>query len=144
VIADLGVLEAAGSPLRSSAAFFRECSAEMGDAVLRVSVLPVAIVFRVSGLWQPLCDWLAAAGHQDFPQTFLRCPRPISFPRRRIRGGNGGMAERWWNADRGNRGHILHDRQLYDSFFIAASAYLIALLFIQLLALSSFLPNRPR
>src|SRR6266403_1799974 len=102
-------------------AFFRGCSAEMGDAKLRTEC--AAGCDRVSScraVASHFADW--ACGRRAsgiFRKPFYVALRPISFPRRRIRGGNwrhGGSGG--WNADRGNRGsHSAMDRQLYDSVF---------------------------
>jgi len=90
-------------------AFFRECSAEMGDAELRAEC--AAGCDRVSSfrLWPShFADW--ACGRRAsgiFRKPFYVAFRPISF--RAVasvvewrHGGSGG-----WNADRGIVGHIL-------------------------------------
>src|SRR6266403_1799971 len=103
-----------------------------------LSVLPVAIVFRVSGLWPAtLLIGLAAAGHQGFSANLFTLPSDL-FPSRAVASvvGIGGMA----GAVGGMLiaeivGHILQWTGSYMiPFFIAASAYLIALLFIHLLS----------
>src|SRR5260370_18927354 len=96
-----------------------------------VSVLPVAIVFRVSGLWPAtLLIGLAAAGHQGFSANLFTLPSDL-FPSRAVASvvGIGGMA----GAVGGLlipeiEGHILQwtCTEIITSF-IAASAYLVAI-----------------
>jgi len=106
--------------------------------ICALSVLPVAAVFRVSGLWPAtLLIGLAAAGHQGFSANLFTLPSDL-FPSRAVASvaGIGGMA----GAVGGMLiaqivGHILQWTGSYViPFFIAASAYLVALLLIQLLS----------
>jgi MFS transporter, ACS family, hexuronate transporter len=106
--------------------------------ICALSVLPVAFVFRVSGLWPAtLLIGLAAAGHQGFSANLFTLPSDL-FPSRAVASvvGIGGMA----GAVGGMLiaeivGHILQWTGSYViPFFIAASAYLVALLLIQLLS----------
>jgi ACS family hexuronate transporter-like MFS transporter len=101
-------------------------------------VVPVAIVFRLSGLWPAtLLIGLAAAGHQGFSANLYTLTSDL-FPTRAVASvtGIGGMA----GAIGGMLiaqivGHVLQWTGSYMiPFLIAASAYLIALLFIHLLS----------
>jgi ACS family hexuronate transporter-like MFS transporter len=103
-----------------------------------LSVLPIAVVYRLSGLWPAtLLIGLAAAGHQGFSANLYTLTSDL-FPSRAVASvvGIGGMA----GAIGGMLiaeivGHVLQWTGSYMvPFFIAASAYLIALLFIQLLS----------
>jgi MFS transporter, ACS family, hexuronate transporter len=106
--------------------------------VCALSVLPIAMVYRVSGLWPAtLLIGLAAAGHQGFSANLFTLASDL-FPSRAVASvvGIGGMA----GAIGGMLiaeivGHVLQWTGSYVvPFFMAASAYLIALLFIQLLS----------
>jgi ACS family hexuronate transporter-like MFS transporter len=101
-------------------------------------VLPMAAVYRLSGLWPAtLFIGLAAAGHQGFSANLFTLPSDL-FPSRGVASvvGIGGMA----GAVGGMLiaeivGHVLQWTGSYIvPFFMAASAYLLALLFIQLLS----------
>src|SRR3984957_5981419 len=101
-------------------------------------VLPIACVYRLSGLWPAtVLIGLAAAGHQGFSANLFTLSSDL-FPSRAVASvvGIGGMliAE--------IVGHVLQWTGSYRvPFFIAASAYLIALLFIHLLS-PKLLPAR--
>src|SRR5580658_2320615 len=101
-------------------------------------VLPIASVYRLSGLWPAtVLIGLAAAGHQGFSANLFTLSSDL-FPSRAVASvvGIGGMA----GAIGGMLiaeivGHVLQWTGSYMvPFFIAASAYLIALLFIHLLS----------
>jgi ACS family hexuronate transporter-like MFS transporter len=101
-------------------------------------VLPMAAVYRLSGLWPAtLLIGLAAAGHQGFSANLFTLPSDL-FPSPAVASvvGIGGMA----GAVGGMLiaeivGHVLQWTGSYIvPFFMAASAYLIALLFIELLS----------
>jgi MFS transporter, ACS family, hexuronate transporter len=105
----------------------------------------MASVFRVSGLWPAtLLIGLAAAGHQGFSANLFTLASDL-FPSRAVASivGIGGMA----GAVGGMLiaevvGHVLEWTGSYRiPFFIAASAYLIALALIQLLS-PKLLPAR--
>src|SRR5258708_39684323 len=93
----------------------------MGDAELRTEC--AAGCDRVSSfraVASHFADW--AGGRRAsgiFRKPFYVALRPISFPRRRIRGGNwrhGGGGG--WDADRGNRGsHSSMERPVFDFVF---------------------------
>ncbi|MGA7917850.1 MAG: hypothetical protein WCA00_21620, partial [Candidatus Acidiferrales bacterium] len=106
--------------------------------VCALCVVPIAIVYRISGLWPAtLVIGLAAAGHQGFSANLFTLASDL-FPSRAVASvvGIGGMA----GAIGGMLiaeivGHVLQWTGSYMvPFFIAASAYLIALLIIQLLS----------
>jgi ACS family hexuronate transporter-like MFS transporter len=106
--------------------------------VCALSVLPIAMVYRISGLWPAtLVIGLAAAGHQGFSANLFTLASDL-FPSRAVASvvGIGGMA----GAIGGMLiaeivGHVLQWTGSYVlPFFMAASAYLVALLFIQLLS----------
>jgi ACS family hexuronate transporter-like MFS transporter len=108
-------------------------------------VLPIACVYRLSGLWPAtVLIGLAAAGHQGFSANLFTLSSDL-FPSRAVASvvGIGGMA----GAIGGMLiaeivGHVLQWTGSYMvPFFIAASAYLIALLFIHLLS-PNLLPAR--
>jgi ACS family hexuronate transporter-like MFS transporter len=108
-------------------------------------VLPIACVYRLSGLWPAtVLIGLAAAGHQGFSANLFTLSSDL-FPSRAVASvvGIGGMA----GAIGGMLiaeivGHVLQWTGSYMvPFFIAASAYLIALLFIHLLS-PQLLPAR--
>jgi ACS family hexuronate transporter-like MFS transporter len=101
-------------------------------------VAPIACVYRLSGLWPAtVLIGLAAAGHQGFSANLFTLSSDL-FPSRAVASvvGIGGMA----GAIGGMLiaeivGHVLQWTGSYMvPFFIAASAYLIALLFIHLLS----------
>jgi MFS transporter, ACS family, hexuronate transporter len=101
-------------------------------------VLPIAAVYRVSGLWSAtLLIGLAAAGHQGFSANVFTLASDL-FPSRAVGSviGLGGMA----GAIGGMLiaqvvGHVLQWTGSYAiPFFIAASAYLVALLCVHLLS----------
>jgi ACS family hexuronate transporter-like MFS transporter len=101
-------------------------------------VLPIATVYRVSGLWPTtILIGLAAAGHQGFSANLFTLPSDL-FPSRAVASivGIGGMA----GAIGGMLiaeivGHVLQWTGSYMiPFFLAASAYLLALLFVEVLS----------
>jgi ACS family hexuronate transporter-like MFS transporter len=101
-------------------------------------VLPISIVYRISGLWSAsILIGLAAAGHQGFSANLYTLSSDL-FPSRAVASvvGIGGMA----GAIGGMLiaeivGHILQWTGSYMiPFFIASFAYLLALLFIHLLS----------
>ncbi len=101
-------------------------------------VLPIANVYRISGLWPAtLLIGLAAAGHQGFSANLFTLTSDL-FPSRAVASvvGIGGML----GAIGGMLiaeivGHVLQWTGSYMiPFFIAASAYLIALLLIHTLS----------
>jgi ACS family hexuronate transporter-like MFS transporter len=101
-------------------------------------VLPIAIVYRLTGLWSStLLIGLAAAGHQGFSANLFTLTSDL-FPSRAVASvvGIGGMA----GAIGGMLiaevvGHVLQWTNSYMiPFFIAASAYLVALLLIHTLS----------
>src|SRR5437879_7144637 len=101
-------------------------------------VLPIAVVYRLSGLWSTtLLIGLAAAGHQGFSANLFTLTSDL-FPSRLVGSvvGIAGMA----GAIGGMLiaeivGHVLQWTGSYMiPFFIAASAYLVALFLIQLLS----------
>ncbi len=103
-----------------------------------VCVVFIAVVYRLSGLWPAtLLIGLAAAGHQGFSANLFTLTSDL-FPSRAVGSvvGIGGMA----GAVGGMLiaqivGHVLQWTNSYMiPFFIAASAYLIALLIIHLLS----------
>lgn len=106
--------------------------------VCALSVVPIAIVYRISGLWPAtLVIGLAAAGHQGFSANMYTLASDL-FPSRAVASvvGIGGMA----GAVGGMLiaeivGHVLQWTGSYVvPFFIAASAYSLALMFIQILS----------
>ena len=106
--------------------------------VCAVSVVPVAIAFRISGLWPAtLLIGLAAAGHQGFSANLYTLTSDL-FPSRAVASvtGIGGMA----GAIGGMLiaeivGHVLQWTGSYMiPFLMAASAYLLALLLIHALS----------
>ena len=103
-----------------------------------VCVLPIAIVYRLAGLWPAtILIGLAAAGHQGFSANLFTLPSDL-FPARAVASiaGIGGMA----GAIGGMLiaeivGHVLQWTGSYMiPFFLAASAYSLALLCIQFLS----------
>jgi ACS family hexuronate transporter-like MFS transporter len=108
-------------------------------------VLPIASVYRISGLWPAtILIGIAAAGHQGFSANLFTLSSDL-FPSRAVASivGIGGMA----GAIGGMLiaeivGHVLQWTGSYMiPFFLAASAYLAALLFIQILS-PRFVPAR--
>jgi ACS family hexuronate transporter-like MFS transporter len=144
VISDLGSV--AGGWLSSSLirrGFSVNAARKWAMFLCSLCVLPIAIVYRVSGLWPAtLLIGLAAAGHQGFSANLFTLTSDL-FPSRAVASvvGIGGMA----GAIGGMLiaeivGHVLQWTGSYMvPFFIAASAYLVALLFIHLLS-PKFIP----
>ena len=106
--------------------------------VCAICVLPIAATSRLSGLWSTtLLIGLAAAAHQGFSANLYTLTSDL-FPARAVGSvvGMGGMA----GAVGGMLiaevvGHVLQWTNSYMiPFFIAASAYLVALLVIHLLS----------
>jgi ACS family hexuronate transporter-like MFS transporter len=106
--------------------------------VCAICVVPIGGVYRVSGLWPTtLLIGLAAAAHQGFSANLFTLTSDL-FPSRAVASvvGIGGMA----GAIGGMLiaqivGHVLQWTNSYTiPFFIAASAYLLALLLIQALS----------
>jgi ACS family hexuronate transporter-like MFS transporter len=139
VISDLGSI--GGGWLSSSLIrrhFSINASRKWAMLICALCVIPVAVVFRVSGLWlATLLIGLAAAGHQGFSANLFTLTSDL-FPSRAVASvvGIGGMA----GAVGGMLiaeivGHLLQWTGSYMiPFFMAASAYLIALLWIHLLS----------
>jgi MFS transporter, ACS family, aldohexuronate transporter len=139
VISDLGSI--GGGWLSSSLIrrqFSINASRKWAMLICALIVVPVAVVFRVSGLWPAtLLIGLAAAGHQGFSANLFTLTSDL-FPSRAVASvvGIGGMA----GAVGGMLiaeivGHLLQWTGSYMiPFFMAASAYLIALLLIHLLS----------
>jgi MFS transporter, ACS family, hexuronate transporter len=106
--------------------------------VCAICVVPIAVVYRVSGLWPTtILIGLAAAAHQGFSANLFTLTSDL-FPTRAVGSvvGIGGMA----GAIGGMLiaqvvGHVLQWTGSYMiPFFIAASAYLLALLLIHALS----------
>jgi ACS family hexuronate transporter-like MFS transporter len=106
--------------------------------VCAICVVPIAVVYRVSGLWPTtLLIGLAAAAHQGFSANLFTLTSDL-FPSRAVGSvvGIGGMA----GAVGGMLiaqivGHVLEWTNSYMiPFFIAASAYLVALFLIHTLS----------
>ena len=106
--------------------------------ICALCAVPIAITFRVTTLWTAtLLIGLAAAGHQGFSANLFTLGSDL-FPSRAVASvvGIGGMA----GAVGGMLiaeivGHVLEWTGSYMiPFFIAASAYLVALLMIQILS----------
>jgi len=106
--------------------------------VCAICVVPIAATYRVSGLWPAtLLIGLAAAAHQGFSANLFTLTSDL-FPSRAVGSvvGIGGMA----GAVGGMLiaevvGHVLQWTNSYRiPFFIAASAYIVALLAIHLLS----------
>jgi MFS transporter, ACS family, aldohexuronate transporter len=106
--------------------------------VCAICVVPIAATYRVSGLWPAtLLIGLAAAAHQGFSANLFTLTSDL-FPSRAVGSvvGIGGMA----GAVGGMLiaevvGHVLQWTNSYMiPFFIAASAYIVALLAIHLLS----------
>src|ERR1700674_113836 len=139
VISDLGSI---GGGWLSSALIRRHFSVNAARKwamlVCALCVLPVAVVFRVSGLWPAtLLIGLAAAGHQGFSANLFTLTSDL-FPSRAVASvvGIGGMAGAGGGMPIAEIvGHLLQWTGSYMiPFFMAASAYLIALLLIHLLS----------
>jgi len=101
-------------------------------------VLPIAMVYRVSGLWlATILIGLAAAGHQGFSANLFTLPSDL-FPSRAVGSvvGIGGMAGAIGGMFIAEVvGHVLQWTGSYMvPFFIAAAAYLVALLLVQSLS----------
>ena len=139
LISDIGSV--AGGWLSSSMirrGFSVNVARKMAMLVCCLCVLPVATVYRVSGLWPAtLLIGLAAAGHQGFSANLYTLASDL-FPSRAVATvvGMAGMA----GAVGGMLiaqivGHVLQWTGSYAiPFLIAASAYLVALLCIHLLS----------
>jgi ACS family hexuronate transporter-like MFS transporter len=139
VISDLGSI--AGGWLSSTLirrGFAVNAARKWAMFLCALCVLPIAIVYRLSGLWPAtILIGLAAAGHQGFSANLFTLPSDL-FPSRAVGSivGIGGMA----GAIGGMLiaeivGHVLQWTGSYMvPFFIAASAYLVALLLIQTLS----------
>ena len=106
--------------------------------ICAMTVVPIAIAFRISGLWPAtLLIGLAAAGHQGFSANLYTLTSDL-FPSRAVASvtGIGGMA----GAVGGMLiaevvGHVLQWTGSYMiPFLMAASAYLLALLLIHVLS----------
>ena len=139
IISDLGSV---GGGWLSSALLHRGLSVNAARKwamfACALCALPVAGLFRVSGLWPSvILIGVAAAGHQGFSSNLLTLPSDL-FPSRAVAsvGGMGGMA----GAVAGMLiaqvvGHVLQRTGNYTiPFFFAASAYLFALLAVHLLS----------
>jgi ACS family hexuronate transporter-like MFS transporter len=106
--------------------------------VCAMSVVPVAIAFRTSGLWPAtLLIGLAAAGHQGFSANLYTLTSDL-FPSRAVAsvtgiGGTAGAIGGMLIAE--IVGHVLQWTGSYMiPFLMAASAYLLALLLIHALS----------
>jgi ACS family hexuronate transporter-like MFS transporter len=139
VISDLGSV---GGGWISSALIHRGLSvnAARKSAMLicALGVVPVAWVYRFSGLWPAtLLIGLAAAAHQGFSANLFTLPSDL-FPPRAVASvvGIGGMAGAVGGMLIAEMvGHLLQWTGSYTiPFFIAASAYLVALLLIHALS----------
>jgi len=139
VISDIGSI--AGGWLSSSMirrGFSVNAARKWAMLFCALGVLPVATVYRISGLWlATLLIGFAAAGHQGFSANLFTLTSDL-FPSRAVASvvGIGGM----FGAIGGMLiaeivGHLLQWTGSYMiPFFMAASAYLIALLLIHLLS----------
>src|SRR6202040_329351 len=139
VISDIGSI--AGGWFSSSMirrGFYVNAARKWAMLFCALGVLPVATVYRISGLWPAtLMIGLAAAGHQGFSANLFTLTSDL-FPSRAVASvvGIGGMA----GAVGGMLiaeivGHLLQWTGSYMiPFFMAAGAYLIALLLIHLLS----------
>src|SRR5262249_43653428 len=103
-----------------------------------ILVLPIALTYRVSGLWPAtLLIGLAAAAHQGFSANMLTLASDL-FPSRAVGsvsgiGGMSGAVGGMLIAE--TVGHILQWTGSYRiPFFIAATTYLLALLVIHILS----------
>jgi MFS transporter, ACS family, hexuronate transporter len=139
VISDVGSI--AGGWL-SSALIRRQFSVNAARKwamfICALSVVPVAAVFRISGLWPAtVLIGLAAAGHQGFSANLYTLTSDL-FPSRAVASvvGIGGMAGALGGMLIAQIvGHVLQWTGSYMiPFLIAASAYLIALLLVHLLS----------
>src|SRR5258708_2360706 len=139
VISDIGSI---GGGWISSSMIRRRFSVnaarEWAKLFCALGVLPIATVYRIAGLWSAtLLIGLAAAGHQGFSANLFTLTSDL-FPSRAVASvvGIGGML----GAIGGMLiaeivGHVLQWTGSYMiPFFIAASAYLIALLLIHTLS----------
>lgn len=139
LISDLGSI--AGGWLSSGLIrrhFSVNASRKWAMLICALSVVPVAVVFRVSGLWPAtLLIGLAAAGHQGFSANLFTLTSDL-FPSPAVASvvGIGGMAGAVGGMVIAQIvGHLLQWTGSYMiPFFMAASAYLIALLLIHLLS----------
>jgi ACS family hexuronate transporter-like MFS transporter len=139
VISDLGSI--AGGWLSSSLIrrhFPVNASRKWAMLICALSVVPIAVVFRVSGLWPAtLLIGLAAAGHQGFSANLFTLASDL-FPSRAVASvaGIGGMAGAVGGMVIAEIvGHVLQWTGSYMiPFLIAASAYLVALLLIHALS----------
>src|SRR5467141_1650450 len=139
VISDLGSVR--GGWLSSSLirqGFSVNAARKWAMFLCSLCVLPIAVVYRLSGLWPAtLLIGLAAAGHQGFSANLFTLASDL-FPSRAVGSvvGIAGMA----GAIGGMLiaeivGHVLQWTGSYMvPFFIAASAYLVGLSFIHLLS----------
>ena len=139
VISDLGSI--AGGWISSSLirrGFSVNAARKWAMLICAFSVVPVASVYRISGLWPAtLLIGLAAAAHQGFSANLFTLTSDL-FPSRAVASvvGIGGMA----GAIGGMLiaeivGHLLQWTGSYMiPFFMAGSAYLIALLLIHTLS----------
>jgi MFS transporter, ACS family, hexuronate transporter len=139
LISDFGSV--AGGWLSSSLiqrGFSLNASRKWAMFICALSVVPIGIVFRVSSLWTAtLLIGLAAAGHQGFSANLFTLASDL-FPAPAVASvvGIGGMA----GAVGGMLiavivGHVLQWTGSYRiPFFMAASAYLVALLVIHILS----------
>jgi MFS transporter, ACS family, hexuronate transporter len=139
VISDLGSI--AGGWLSSTLIrrqFSVNASRKLAMLICALCVVPIATVYRVSGLWPAtILIGLAAAGHQGFSANMFTLASDL-FPSQAVASvvGIGGMA----GAVGGMLiaeivGHVLQWTGSYMvPFFIAASAYLLALLVVQILS----------
>lgn len=111
---------------------------KLAMAACALVILPIAVVYRVNGLWPAtLLIGLAAAGHQGFSANLFTLTSDL-FPSRAVGSvvGIGGMAGALGGMLIAQVvGHVLQWTGSYAiPFFIAASAYIVALLCIQLLS----------
>ena len=139
VISDVGSV--AGGWISSTLlrrGFSVNASRKWAMLVCAICVVPIAATYRVSGLWPAtLLIGLAAAAHQGFSANLFTLTSDL-FPSRAVGSvvGIGGMA----GAVGGMLiaevvGHVLQWTNSYRiPFFIAASAYIVALLAIHLLS----------
>jgi MFS transporter, ACS family, hexuronate transporter len=139
VISDLGSI--AGGWLSSSLirrGFSVNAARKWAMLICTLFVAPIAIVFRISGLWAAtILIGLAAAGHQGFSANLFTLASDL-FPSRAVASvvGIGGMAGALGGMLIAQVvGHVLQWTGSYMiPFLIAASAYLVALLCIHVLA----------
>lgn len=139
VISDVGSI--AGGWLSSSLIrrqFSVNASRKLAMLICALSVVPIAAVYRVSGLWPAtLLIGLAAAGHQGFSANLYTLTSDL-FPSRAVASvvGLGGLTGALGGMLIAEIvGHVLQWTGSYMvPFLIAASAYLVALLVIHLLS----------